>query len=336
MADWTFTTANALARQSWAKRWWIVAKTESYFYGMGFIGKASNATTQNPNAIVTEFMDLKNQPGYQHTYGQIRELSNAGIQGDADMEGNEEAPSTYDDQITIDLWRNAIRTKGKLSEQYKSDEDTRLWAMELLKRWMATKIDQSLFDAAGTALTKVLYGGTATTTATIAAGDYFVLALIAKAVAYSRKATPKIIGPRLGGRQLNGVCVISPDQEYDLQQRDGEWAQAQREAMRPGLDNPIFTGASGMKNMVPIHTHERVAVSTTWGSSGAITGATALFMGVGALAIAYFLEKIWEEKTFDYGNKVGFCIGSGYGCSKTVFNGADNAIVGIRTSRTNN
>jgi len=330
MADWTFTTANALTRQSWAKRWWIVAKTESYFYGMGFIG------TSEVNSIIVEFSDLKNQAGYQHTYGQVRELGNAGIQNDADMEGNEEVPVTYDDQITIDLWRNAIRTKGKLSEQYKSDQDTRKWAMELLKRWMAAKIDQSLFDAGGTALTKVLYGGNATGTADIEAGDFFVLALIAKAVAYSRKATPKIIGPRVGGRQTNGVVVISPDLEYDLQQRDAEWAQAQREAQRPGLDNPIFTGASGIKNNVPIHTHERVAVSTTWGATADIPGATALFMGVGAMAIAYFIEKIWEEKTFDFGNKLGFCIGSGYGCSKTVFNGADNAVVGIRTSRTNN
>ena len=330
MADWIFTTANALTRQSWAKRWWIVAKTESYFYGSGFIG------TSEVNSIIVEFPDLKGQPGYQHTYGQIRELGNAGIQGDATMEGAEEAPVTYDDQITIDLWRNAIRTKGKLSEQYKSDQDTRKWATELLKRWMAAKIDQDLFDAIGTALTKVIYGGDATATADIEAGDYFTLALIAKAVAYSRKATPKIIGSKVGSMQTNGVVVISPDQEYDLQQRDAEWAQAQREALKPGLDNPIFTGASGMKNKVPIHSHERVATATTWGAAGTIAGATALFMGVGAAAMAYFLEKIWEEKSFDYGHKVGFCIGAGYGCSKTVFNAADNAVVGIRTSRTNN
>lgn len=330
MADWTFTTANALTRESWAKRWWIEAKTESYFYGYGFIGPSEI------NDIIVEFPDLREKPGYQHTYGQIRELGNAGIQGDADMEGNEEAPTTYDDQITIDLWRNAIRTKGKLSEQYKSDQDTRKWATELLKRWMAEKIDQDIFDAIGTSPTKVLYGGDATTTATIEAGDYFVLALIAKAVAYSRKATPKIIGPKVGMRKTNGVVVISPDQNYDLEQRDAEWAQAQREAMKPGMDNPIFTGAEGMKNKCPIHTHERVAITTTWGAGVNLNGAEALFMGVGSGAIAYFLEKVWEEKTFDYGNKVGFCIGAGYGVSKTVFNSLDNAVIMIRTSRTSN
>jgi N4-gp56 family major capsid protein len=330
MADWTFTTANALTRQSWAKRWWIVAKTESYFYGSKMIGQSE------VNSIIVEFPDLKGQPGYQHTYGQVRELSNAGIQGDATMEGNEEAPTTYDDAITIDLWRNAIRTKGKLSEQYKSDQDTRKWATELLKRWMAAKIDQDIFDALGSSLTKVIYAGTATTTATLTAGDYFTLALIAKCTAYARKATPKILGPKVDGMQTNGVIVISIDQEYDLQQRDAEWAQAQREAQKPGLTNPIFTGANGIKNKVPIHSHERVATATNWGAAGDVNGATALFLGVGSGAMAYFLDKIWEEKTFDYGHKIGFCIGAGYGVSKTVFNSSDNAVIGVRTSRTNN
>jgi N4-gp56 family major capsid protein len=330
MADWTFTSASNLSRVSWAKRWWIVAKTESYFYGSGIIGQSE------VNSIIVEFPDLKNQPGYAHVYGQIRELGNAGIQGDATMEGAEESPVTYDDAITIDLWRNAVRTRGILSEQHKSDQDTRKWAVELLKRWMAAKIDQDIFNALGDTLTKVIYGGDATTTATIEAGDYFTLALIAKCVAYGRKATPKIMGTKVGSLQTNGVIVISIDQEYDLQQRDAEWAQAQREAQKPGLDNPIFTGASGMKNKVPIHSHERVATANNWGAAGTLDGATALFLGAGAGAMAYFKDKVWEEKTFDYGNKVGFCIGAGYGVSKTVFNGLDNAVIGVRTSRTSN
>ena len=47
-------------------------------------------------------------------------------------------------------------------------------------------------------------------------------------------------------------------------------------------------------------------------------------------------KKIWEEKTFDYQNKVGFCIGSIYGVTKAVFNSADLAVVGVYTYRTSN
>ena len=329
MADWTFTTSDALTAQTWAKSWWIEAKTESYFYGQGLIGPSEE------NDIIVEFPDLEREQGYQHTFGQVRNLSGAGISGDSDLEGNEEVPNVYDDAITLNQKRNAIRTKGKLSDQYPSDKSVRQWAKRLLKRWMAETIDQDLFTALNTSITKAIYGGDATATSTIEAGDYMTLALISKCVAYAKKATPKIMPVMLKGKRFY-VIVISPDQEFDLKERDAAWAQAMREAMKPGYDNPIFNGMSGMWNNTVIHVHEKVPIVTTWGSSSSLNGATAMFLGVGAGGIAYAKRKIWNEKTFDYGNKVGFAIGSIYGVTKAVFNSADNAVVGVRTYRTNN
>lgn len=43
-----------------------------------------------------------------------------------------------------------------------------------------------------------------------------------------------------------------------------------------------------------------------------------------------------NEHLVDYGNKVGLCIGAIYGVSKSVFNSSDNALVEIRTYRSNN
>jgi len=329
MADWTFTTADALTAQTWAKRWWIQAKTESYFYGNGFVGQSE---TEN---IIVEFPDLEENQGYQHTFGQVRELTGAGISGDSTMEGEEEAPNVYDDAITINQIRNAVRSAGKLSEQYPSDKAVRKWATELLRRWMAEYIDQDLFDALGTSLTKAFYGGDATSTGTIEAGDYMTLQAISKAKTYARKATPKIEGMPINGSRQH-VCVMAPDQSFDLRLRDAAWAQAQREAQKRGDMNPIFKNANGVHDDVALHTHERVALATTWGTGSSLAGATALFMGVGAAGIAYAKRKIWNEKDFDYGNKAGFCIGSIFGSTKAVFNSADNAVVGIRTYRTNN
>ncbi len=329
MADWTFTTSDALTAQTWAKSWWIEAKTESYFYGQGLVG------SDETNSIVVEFSDLEREQGYQHTFGQVRELSGAGISGDAIMEGNEEEPSVYDDAITLDQKRNAIRTKGKLSDQYPSDKAVRKWAQVLLKRWMADTIDQDLFTALGTSLTKAIYGGDATSTATIEAGDYMTTNLISKCKAYAKKATPKIMPVSIMGKKYY-IMLISPDQEFDLKTRDAAWAQAQREAQQRGDANPIFSGAAGIWDQCVIHVHERIPLATTWGSGSNLNGATGFFMGVAAAAIAYAKRKIWNEKTFDYGNKVGFCIGAIKGETKCVFNSADNAIVGVRTYRTNN
>ncbi len=328
MADWTFTTADALTAQTWAKKWWIEAKTDSYFYGHGFVGGGVDN-------IIVEFAELEQNQGYQHTYGQVRELAGAGVAGDSTMEGNEDVPDVFDDNITINQRRNAVRSAGKLSEQYPSDKAVRSWSEELLKRWMAALIDQDLFDALGTSVTKAIYGGDGTATTDLEAGDYFTTGLIGKAVAYAGKATPLIVGKTIGGSK-KFVCVISPDQAFDLRTRDSAWSQAQREVLASqGTGNPIFTDALGQWNNTVIHQHQRVSISTTWGT-GAVNGAMGLFMGIQAGAIAYAKRKIWNEKTFDYGNKVGFCIGAIFGVSKSVFNSSDNAVVAIDTYRSNN
>ncbi|MFA6290182.1 MAG: N4-gp56 family major capsid protein [Victivallales bacterium] len=329
MADWTFATGNALTRKAWAKKWWMEAKTESYFYENGFVGKS------NSN-IVVEFPDLEKEQGDVITYGQLRELSGAGVANDSQMEGAEEAPLTYDDTLTLTQIRNAIRTAGRETEMRPSDNSIREYASELLKRWMAAQIDQAIFTAVESSATKTIYGGDATTTATIEAGDYMTLSLISKCVAYARKANPLIIGPNVKGKPMNGVIVMSPDQAFDLSERDAAWAQAQREAQRRGADNPIFTGALGIHKNVPIHEHPRVATTAVWGTSSNLNGAQASFMGCQCAAIAYSKRKIWEEKTFDFGNKAGFCIGAIYGISKSVFNSADNAYVAVDTYRTSN
>ena len=39
MSGWTFATGDALTRLAWGKKYWIEAKTQSYFYENGFVGK---------------------------------------------------------------------------------------------------------------------------------------------------------------------------------------------------------------------------------------------------------------------------------------------------------
>ena len=328
MGDWQFNTSDPMTSETWQKSWWIEAKTEAYFYGQGLVN------TDEDNSVIVEFKDLMQNQGYQHSFAQVRNLSAAGITGDGTLEGNEEAPNVYDDAIVLQQYRHAVRTYGRLSDQFPSDSSVREWARRLLRRWMADKIDQLIFDSLGTAMTKVIYGGTATTTGTLTQSMYFTTNLISKAKAYAMKATPLIIPVSVKGKKYF-IMLISPDQAFDLKTRDAAWAQAQREAQIRASDNPIFTGAEGIWDNCVIHVHERVPLSTTWGS-GSVTGASAYFMGVQTGAIAYSLRRTWVEKNFDYANKVGIAVGSILGTTKAVFNSADNAFVGVRTSRTNN
>lgn len=330
MADWEFATGDAMTRKAWGKQFWIEARTESYFYENGLVSK--DAT----NAIIVELPDLNKEQGDKITYGEVRELSGGGILNDADAEGSEEVPDVYDDDVTLLMVRNAVRTKGKMSGKRPSDNGLRKWAITLLRRWMGGDIDQRLFTALGTSSTKAIYGGDATSTATIEAGDYMTLYMISKGKTYAKKASPKLVGPKYRGQQTNGIVCISPDQAHDLTEYDASWNQNQMEARLRGKNNPVFTGALGMKNMCPIHEHERIPLATTWGSGSNLNGASAFHLFVGAGVIAYGIERIWNEKTFDYGNKVGFCIGAMFGISKTVMNSVDHGLLEYRTYRSNN
>lgn len=296
MSDWTFATGDNTTRKAWAKKFWIEAKTQSYFYDNGFVG-------QGENNIIVEFPDLMKEQGDQITFGQVRELSGGGVANDGAMEGFEEAPAVYDDAIVLTQIRNAVRTNGAETEQRSSDAGLRGWAKELLNRWMAAQIDQTIFTALGASCTKIIYGGDATATSDIESGDYMTLALIGKYAAYAKKANPLIVGPTVKGKQTAGVAIIAPDQLFDLTERDASWAQAQREAQKRGDDNPIFGAAAGIHKSVVIHDHPRIALATTWGSGSNLNGATAIVLGIQAGAIAYAKKKIWNEKTFDLNDR---------------------------------
>jgi N4-gp56 family major capsid protein len=330
MSDWQFATGNALTRKAWHKKWMIEAKTESYFYTTGLVGASEN------NAVIREMPDLEKEQGDVINYGQIRELTGAGVLNDSTMEGNEEAPLTYDDDVTLTMIRNAIVSGGQLNMQRPSDKRYRMWAVELLKRWKAATLDQAIFTAIGTSSTKALYGGDATTTASIEAGDYMTLYLLARAAAYIKKSSPRVVGPSFKGKKTNGIAVISPDMAFDLQQRDAAWSDTRMSALLRSNTNPVFTDALGMQNNIPIHQHVRCPITSVWGASANLTGATGFVLGVGAGVIAYGKRWMWNEKTFDYGNKVGFCVGMLYGVSKSVFNSADNASLELRVYRSNN
>lgn len=329
MGLWRFESTDNTTKQHWAGKWWIESETESFFYDRGLVGNSSG------DDFVCEFPDLEKEPGSQITFAQLRELSGGGIAGDNMMEGNEEDPDLFDDAITINQKRNAITSYGALSLQYPADDDLRGWAKNLLKRWMGGTVDQDIFNAAYVSNTKYLYGGDATGTADIEAGDFMELAIVDQFIAYAGKATPEIKGKMMGGVETF-LCIMSKDQQFDVKTKDGGWAQAQLEAMKRGKDNPIFKRALGSWADTALYSHKKVATTTAWGSGSNLAGATALFLGVGALAIAYAKKNIWEEKRFDFGNRIGFCVGKIYGVTKAVFNSADNAVVAARTFRSNN
>jgi N4-gp56 family major capsid protein len=331
MTDTTVLTGSASTAKRWARKWWMAAKHESFFYSRGLVGPE-----EETNYVIVEKSDLEKDKGDKITFGQWQHLSGSGISGDSTLEGSEEEMSDYTDDVTINQIRNAVRPNGRVTEQrHAAKQNTmRQVAKNLLKVWMADYIDSKLFTDLSTSPTKAIYGGDATATTDIESGDYFDLNLITKAETLAGKSTPLIKPVAMKGDRMF-VCVMSLDQAYDLKEQSSRWEQAQREAQGRGNKNPLFSGALGMWDNTVLHKHQNVATSAVWGGSSNLAGATALFLGVGAGAIAYAKKKTWNEKTFDYGNKTGYAVGSIFGSTKVVFNSNDHAVIGILTYRSN-
>jgi N4-gp56 family major capsid protein len=260
---------------------------------------------EGDNNIVQVFSELKKSPGDTITVPLTAKLSGAGVTGDAELEGNEEAISSYSDSILIDQVRNAVRLAGKLDSQKNSydmymdaKEKLSIWAQEFLERQIFLKLGgvsvTTLTDTTG-----AVYSGSATWSNTadaipsateagntgvdytyryvnadstagldgIAITDILTTGIISKAKMVARLATPAVRPLRINGQDFY-VMFIHPKQAWDLKNASSSvWAQAQREAQVRGEKNPVFTGSLGVWDGVILFEHEYVPQLTGNGSS---------------------------------------------------------------------
>ena len=323
--DTSFATGATEAVKRWARDLWVEMPREIYW------GKFMSPSLQ---AIIQEKRELEGQPGETIVYTLLTKLSGAGQTGDSTLEGNEESMTYYSDSVTLDQKRHAVRLAGRLSER-RTAFNQRSNAQEVLKTWMAETIDNDIFTGFDSSPTVIVYGGDATSTGTIDAGDKFTPSLVDKCRAKAKKASPKVWPVRLGSGREYYVACVHTDVTYDLQQ-DGTFVDAQKHAQNRGDDNPIFTGMLGVWNGTVLHEHEKIPISTTYGVGANVPGASNFFLGRQAGIFAWGSRPEWWEKEFDYGNKVGFAIGAIYKFKKAVLNSADHAFIAVRTARTNN
>ena len=178
----------------------------------------------------------------------------------------------------------------------------------------------------------------------LASTDILTPNLIDRVKYKAQIASPKIRPIKVDGKNYY-VLFIHPAQAYDLK-NDATYAQAQREAQVRGSSNPIFTGALGVWNGVVVHEHEYVPfldISVAGNSfRGAATGTNftadccrALLCGQQAGAFVQTQDSFrMSEKSFDYGNKMGFDVGIIGGIQKIQFNSLDYGVVALDTAIT--
>jgi len=341
MATYAIGVNSNEAVKLWSRKLAHEAFKTTYF--QRFVG-------DNSDSLVQELKDAQKGPGDRIRAILRVLLSGDGVLGDQPMEGNEEALTTFTNDLLINQLRHAVRSQGKMSEQ-RIPFSVREESMNGLRDWWAERFDYAFFNqiCGNTAQTDLRYTGHnaaiaptrqvwvggvsndqglgSTNTMTLQILDY----------AYE-KATSTPIGtpmlrPVMVGNEPYYVVFLHPYQVTDLRTNTatGQWLDIQKSAMTGGdvEDNPIFTGALGIYNNMVLHKAYRVTqgVNSSTGAAistvrrAALCGAQACFLGFGQGHSRNQME--WNEELFDYGNQLGVEGGAIFGLQKNVFNSLD-------------
>lgn len=276
------SSIDALRPQIWSNELFADVMRGMYFTENGMMGKDTNSIIQIKD-------DLEKKKGDTITVGLTTRLTGGGANGDAELEGQEEAINAYSEDIAIDQKRFAVRLTGDLDEQ-KNAYDMRADAKEKLTIRMQEFIEMQMFlklaGVRNTTLVDVngivysadaLWSNSAAQVPTadsgagtgaryicansggldaLAATDLMTPELISKAKVKAKMANPKIQPLRIKGQDFY-VLFVHPWQAYDLK-NNATFSQARREAEVRGEQNPIFTGALGVWDGVIVKEHEFV------------------------------------------------------------------------------
>lgn len=246
---------------------------------------------EDSNNVVQVSRELGKRKGDTETFGLVTRLSGSGVTGDEELEGNEEAMSSYSEQVAIDQIRNAVRLKGKLDAQKvtydqisKARENLRMWMKEFHIRQIFHKLggvtNTSLVDtngvtvgaraawsntpdyipdadeAAGTGNRYLCADAGGTDDAGYNSSDTMTLDLVTRVATRARLANPKIQPLTIDGEDLY-VMFLHPLQARDIRM-SSDWKTAQENAKVRSDKNPVFRGALGYWSNVLLLENEYV------------------------------------------------------------------------------
>ncbi len=331
MADTAIATGDAVAVKRWDPSFTVEMGKKNFWTGV---------SGPDANNICQTKLDLTRQPGDRIRMELFPNLDGAGFTGEAsNIEGAEEETVLDYDDVTAEIYGNAWRTKGLMTEQ-RSPADLREQGRRVLSVWGGERADALGFTAISASATTywteisdtfTKSGSTASVTATDLIEPHMAMAL--KAAANTQD--PKISPIKQGGRDLF-VFLMHTHCEYDMK-NDTTWQNFHRDAdVRDPKNNYIFKAGMGSIDDVLLYSHENVSITTDWGT-GAINGAKNLFLGAQAMALAWARYPWLVEKRFQYGTKWGCMVAFILGFKKISWTtlAKDYASIEARVARTN-
>jgi N4-gp56 family major capsid protein len=320
--------------------------TANTFWGK-FVGKDSSSMIQH-------LTDTQKDKGDRIRAILRMLMTGSGVQGDATQEGNEEALTTYTDDLLINQLRHAARSGGKMSEQrvpFHVREENRMglqdWWVERLDTTMANQLtgytgqsdtkytgnNATIAPSSAGSVTRIIVGGLEGSEASLSATTTHAIKLrdLDTAVALAKVQQPRIRPLRVDGKEMY-VSFLHPYQIRQLRldaSTAGNFFDIQKAMLQGGKisTNPIVTGGNFIYNNVIVHewaylpTTVNAPVAQTNYRRGVFCGAQAAVFATGQGGSTNKMD--WNEELFDYGNQLGVSAGMIFGVKKTQFNSID-------------
>ena len=309
--------------------------------------------TQLPIQRIT---DLEKSAGDLVTYDLSLQLRGQPTTSGETLEGNEEDLRFATDQLYIDQMRKAVSAGDKMTQK-RTLQDLRAIAKARLTEWWTRIYDEIFFvymsgarginsdyilaptfqGFAGNPMVApdalhLMYGGVASSKATLQTTDIMSLGVIEKLVVRATmmgggtQQTPSIQPCKVNGGEFF-VLLMSPHQAYSLRTNTatGQWLDIQKAATtQQGQDNPIFKGGLGMYNDVILKSHKSVVRFNDYGAGANVAAARALFLGRQAAVVAFGsagqgMSFDWIEKAMDYDDVLNVASASIFGIKKCSY-----------------
>lgn len=336
MGQTTIGTSNAQTKKVFAGALFNDAIFGSYWGSTFMAAGSKNRTPNTPMQLVT---DLEKDDGDTVNYDLYVQLKGRPTLEDDNLEGNAEALRSYSDSITVTQVRHAVDAGGRMTRK-RTVNDLRMIAKEKLQDWWSRLFDEISFmhlagargvnddfiepttftGYAGNSLTApdsshIVYGGSATSKATITNTDGMSLAVLDKVITKANTMgggvtdIQRVVPLKMGNREYF-VIVMHDFQEHALRIATGTggWLDIQKSlATNLGNKSPIVTGALGEYRGAILHKHNKVVKFSDYGAGANLAAARASLMGRQALVAAFGspgegLRFAWEEKYTDVDN----------------------------------
>lgn len=359
MAATDFAALSDANKRLWMTEIIAAGRDESFFESNGMISTAMNSPVQ----LITEMTETER--GAECVMQLVSDMTSDGVVGDNLMEGNEDVLYNDSTVIRLDQLRNALRHKGRMSEQ-RTVLRFRTLSREKLGFWLAEKTDELFFlTLAGMDYSKKLdnstrtgsqlpslafnadvtapssgrkkFGGTATATTNITISDTVTWNSVVTMQAYAKR---KKMRPIRGGGRDHYILLLGPEGMRDLKKDSTYQSNVGRAGVR-GPDNPLFRNAVANIDGVLIYEHNKVpnthgltSGTDKWGSGNNVEGAQGFLIGAQALGFSKIGGAQYNESdNKDYNNRPAIAVGRMMGMLKPQFTSLTDLSSGVPTKQ---